>query len=90
MSITKKPLRKVLNEDYTEAIINKGGSSPVNLEVDRNDNIKITIRLPCKMLNIIDLYLEKSISKKTRTCWLKEAAEEKIEKEIMKSLKTDL
>jgi hypothetical protein len=34
------------------------------------------------MLNMIDSYLEDSISKKTRTHWLREAAEEKIDRDI--------
>jgi hypothetical protein len=33
-------------------------------------------------LDIIDNYLENSISKKTRTCWVREAVEEKIKKDI--------
>ena len=85
MAITKKPINKKINSSFTDAIINKGGSSPNDIKdiiIDTNESIKITIRLPNKMLNIIDNYLENSISKKTRTSWLRDAAEEKIKKEI--------
>ena len=85
MAITKKPINKKINSSFTDAIINKGGSSPNDVKdiiIDTNESIKITIRLPNKMLNIIDNYLENSISKKTRTSWLREAAEEKIKKDI--------
>lgn len=34
------------------------------------------------MLNIIDEYLERSISNKTRTSWVREAVEEKISRDI--------
>ena len=85
MAITKKPINKKINSSFTDAIISKGGSSPNDIKdiiIDTNESIKITIRLPNKMLNIIDNYLENSISKKTRTSWLREAAEEKIKKDI--------
>jgi len=85
MAITKKPINKKINSSFTDAIISKGGSSPNDIKdiiIDTNESIKITIRLPNKMLNIIDNYLENSISKKTRTSWLRDAAEEKIKKEI--------
>ena len=81
MTITKRPSRKIKDEILTDAIISKGGSSPLEIQTI-NHNIKITIRLPNKMLKIIDNYLENSISKKTRTSWIKEAVEEKIKKEI--------
>lgn len=92
MAIIKKPSKK--NNELIDAIISKGGGSPITSErnenasinikeEDANDHVKITLRLPHKMLNIIDRYLEKSISKKTRTVWLREAAEEKIDREIL-------
>lgn len=83
MAITKKPTKKNHDDNkLADIIINKGGSSPINLEDDKNNHVKITIRLPHKMLNIIDCYLKESMSKKTRTSWLREAAEEKIAREI--------
>lgn len=88
MAITKKPTEKNSDSRLTNIIINKGGSSPINIEEDKNNHIKITVRLPYKMLNIIDSYLEESISKKTRTSWLREAAEEKISREITQKNKT--
>ena len=86
MVISKKPSQKN-NEHLLDNIINKGGSSAVERkDQDTNDNIKITIRLPSKMLDIVDTYLEKSINKKARNHWIKEAIEEKIEKDIVKSM----
>jgi hypothetical protein len=85
MAIAKKPSRKQQNEELTEIIINKGGSSPRNnFSNGKNDNIKVTIRLSAKVLNIIDDYLAESISNKTRTSWVREAVEEKIKKDITK------
>ncbi len=82
MAITKKPVKTNQNSKLINAIINKGGSSPTNPEYNINNYVKVTVRLPHKMLNMIDSYLEGSISKKTRTHWLREAAEEKIDREI--------
>ncbi|MFU7503151.1 MAG: hypothetical protein ACE1S7_07170 [Candidatus Tisiphia sp.] len=82
MVIAKKPFSKRINIDLTDAIISKGGSSSSEQLHHENKNIKVTIRLSSKMINIIDNYLEKSISKKTRTCWVREAVEEKIERDI--------
>jgi len=83
MAIAKKPTTNKMNIDLTDAIISKGGSSPSEQMHEENINLKVTIRLPSKMLNMIDNYLEKSISKKTRTCWVREAVEEKIKKDIV-------
>lgn len=83
MAIAKKPSANQRNIDLTDAIINKGGSSPSEQLHEENNNIKVTIRLTSKMINIIDDYLEKSISKKTRTCWVREAVEEKIKRDIL-------
>jgi len=83
MAIAKKPIANKMNIDLTDAIISKGGSSPSEQMYEENKNLKITIRLPSKMLDMVDNYLEKSISKKTRTCWVKEAVEEKIKKDIV-------
>ena len=82
MAIAKKPSTNRKNIDLTDAIINKGGSSPSEQVYEENSNIKVTIRLTSKMLNIIDNYLENSISQKTRTCWVREAVEEKIKRDI--------
>jgi hypothetical protein len=83
MAIAKKPSRKQKSEELTEIIINKGGSSPNNNSSNsKNENIKVTIRLSEKVLNIIDEYLERSISNKTRTSWVREAVEEKISRDI--------
>lgn len=82
MVIAKKPFSKKMNIDLTDAIISKGGSSSSEQLHHENKNVKVTIRLSSKMINIIDNYLEKSISKKTRTCWVREAVEEKIERDI--------
>ena len=81
MAIAKKPSSNNKNIDLTDAIISKGGSSPSEQLYNENNN-KLTIRLSSKMLNIIDNYLENSISKKTRTCWVREAVEEKIKRDI--------
>jgi hypothetical protein len=82
MAITKKPTKRTNDTKLADYIINKGGSSPINSGDDKKNQIKLTVRLPHKMLDIIDCYLEESISKKTRTQWLREAAEEKIAREI--------
>lgn len=82
MVIAKKPFSKMINIDLTDAIIGKGGSSSSEQLHHENKNIKVTIRLSSKMINIIDNYLEKSISKKTRTCWVREAVEEKIVRDV--------
>jgi hypothetical protein len=82
MAITKKPTKDTNYNKLADSIINKGGSSPINLGDDKKNQIKLTLRLPRKMLDIIDCYLEESISEKTRTQWLREAAEEKIAREI--------
>jgi len=84
MTIAKKPSYNKINEDFADTIIGKGGSSPYNSEDIKNDNIKITIRFSSKMLNVIDVYLEECINKKTRTCWVREAVEEKIKRDITK------
>jgi hypothetical protein len=85
MTITKKPTIKN-SEFLINKVINKGGSSPLlkteqNLD-SKNENIKITIRIPQKMLNTIDDYLENSIYSKARNIWIKEAIEKKIKEEI--------
>lgn len=86
MPIVKKPSRSQQNQKLTEEIINRGGSGPSNhYKEDKNENVKITIRLSEKVLNIIDAHLVESISKKTRTSWVREAVEEKISREITKS-----
>ena len=82
---SKKPTKKN-NEILINKVINKGGSSPLliteqNLD-SKNENIKITIRIPLKMLNVIDDYLENSIYSKARNIWIKEAIEKKIKEEI--------
>ena len=63
MAIAKKPSTNQKNIDLTDAIINKGGSSPSEQVYEQvyeeNSNIKVTIRLTSKMLNIIDNYLSK-------------------------------
>ena len=82
MAIAKKPSTNKMNIGLINTIINKGGSSPSEQLYEENKNLKVTIRLPSKMLNMIDNYLEGSISKKTRTCWVREAVEEKIKKDI--------
>ena len=85
MTIIRKPSRDAL----LNTIINKGGTSSKILEDNGHTNVKITIRLPLKMLDIIDLHLEQSLNKKNRTSWIKEAAEEKINKEIIQNKKSD-
>jgi hypothetical protein len=82
MAIAKKPSFDKKNIDLTDVIISKGGSSPSKQLYEENNNVKVTIRLTSKMLNIIDNYLENSISKKTRTCWVREAVEEKIKRDM--------
>ncbi len=85
MAITKKPTTKP-SELLISDIINRGGSSTLaKTELSLNDkkeNIKLSIRLPIKMLTTIDNYLENNISSKTRNAWIKEAIEERIKKEI--------
>lgn len=83
MTIAKKPVTTKVDIGLTDKIISKGGSSPYEQCYEENKHLKITLRLPEKMLNIIDNYLEKSISKKTRTLWIREAVEEKMKKEIV-------
>lgn len=83
MAIVKKPSNNKNNTDLTDEIISKGGSSPSTVLNGENHHIKVTLRLPYKMLNIIDSHLSDSISKKTRTCWIREAIEEKIKKDII-------
>ena len=83
MPIAKKPSRYTGDKILADEIINRGGSSPSADYTERkNENIKVTIRLSEKVLSIIDSYLVKSISKKTRTSWVREAVEEKINREI--------
>ena len=85
MAIAKKPIKNKVNEDLTNAVINKGGGSPSHILDEQNNSIKITIRLTTTMLNIIDEYLKTSMTKKTRTFWVREAVEEKIKKDITKN-----
>lgn len=82
MAIVKKPFSDKGKFDLTDEIISKGGSSPSDQLYEENNNVKVTIRLTSKMLYIIDNYLKNSISKKTRTCWVREAVEEKIKRDI--------
>jgi hypothetical protein len=82
MAIAKKPSNNKRDIDLTDAIISKGGSSSSEQLFEENHHIKVTIRLPSKMLNMIDNYLAKSIGKKTRTCWVREAVEEKIKNDL--------
>lgn len=84
MTITKKPTIRS-NQTITDLIdnvINKGLVKTEQNTDSRNDNIKITIRIPAKMLNAIDSYLESSIYSKARNVWIKEAIEKKIKEEI--------
>ena len=83
MAISRKPYYDQKKVNLTDAIISKGGSSPSEQLSKENDNIKLTLRLPSRMLCIIDDYLEKCISNKTRTYWIREAIEEKMKKEII-------
>jgi len=82
MAITRKPLKTTQNSKLINTIISKGGGGSATTEDNINNYVKVTVRLPLRMLNIIDRYLENSISKNTRTHWLREAAEEKIDREI--------
>lgn len=82
MVVSRKPLHNNQYDNLTDTIINKGGSSPFRIS-EENHNIKITIRLSSKMLNMLDKYLKNSIKQKTRTSWIREAVEEKFEKDIL-------
>jgi hypothetical protein len=84
MAISKKPVRNnsaaLLNE-----IINKGGSTPSAKKFEQCEgieNIKITLRLPEKMLYVLDNHLKDSLYSKTRNTWIREAIERKIKEEI--------
>jgi hypothetical protein len=84
MTITKKPTIRN-NQTLTgliDNVINKGLVKTEQNPDSKNDNIKITIRIPAKMLNAIDNYLENSIYSKARNIWIKEAIEKKIKEEI--------
>jgi hypothetical protein len=91
MAISRKPNTIDKEKDLLiDRIIEKGGASPTqNKEINEEDNkspksIKLTIRLPQKMINIIDAYLKDSLEQTARTHWIKEAITEKINKDITK------
>lgn len=82
MAISKKPISNV-QEDQIERLINKGGGSVNRSQYIHHENqIKITLRIPKQMLDVIDNYLDNDISKKTRTQWIKEAIEKRIKEDI--------
>ena len=87
MVISKKPLYK---KSKIDSIIDKGGSSPDKNEYlqssnnDLQETAKVTIRLSIDMLKIIDSYLEKSMSKKSRSSWIREVLEREIKSKIIK------
>lgn len=90
MSISKKPVAGTFKKQITfsndavliDSIINKGGSSPRAKSNIDNKNVKLTLRLNSRTLEMLDNILKGEIAKKTRTSWIKEAIEEKILKDI--------
>ena len=93
MAVTKKPFRAKVDKRTIDQIINRGGTSSCDQDNGfkndqdnnlKNENVRVTIRLTTKMLDIIDQYLINCMSKKTRTAWVREAVEEKIIRDIQK------
>ena len=86
MVISRKPIS---NKNLIEHIIEKGGSSPsenekYNEETEQKKSIKITIRIPKRMLRLIDNYLKNSLEQATRTHWIKDAITDKVSRDIIK------
>ena len=90
MAVTQKPNKSnkfIKQEKLVDDIISKGGSSPtydidLNQHKKNDKNMKMTIRIPIAMVRIIDSYLKNSINTKARNYWIKEAIEEKINRDI--------
>jgi hypothetical protein len=85
MVIAKKPVlkNKFQKTLLIESIISKGGSvSSIDKPNQEIGNIKITLRLPKKMLIKIDEYLLNCSFPRTRNHWVKEAIEKKMKHEI--------
>ena len=85
MVIAKKPILidKSSKSLLIDSIIDQGGS--VSSEVKSKQeigNIKITLRLPKKILRKIDEYLLNCSFPRTRNHWIKEAIETKMKQEI--------
>lgn len=86
MAISKKPTN---NKDLINKIIEKGGSGVAeniksSQRIEKNKNTKITIRLPRKMLSLIDKYLNSSLEQTARSHWIKNAIIDKVNKDIIK------
>ncbi|MDZ5762783.1 hypothetical protein Cyrtocomes_01178 [Candidatus Cyrtobacter comes] len=86
MAISRKPIKGTNNhtkKDLIEEIINKGGSSAIDHEQTEHKyatQLKITVRLPAKVIQIIDLYVKDSMSTTTRNQFIKEAIADKLNK----------
>lgn len=86
MVISKKPKHHSVDNRLVDQILFKGGSAIKSntISENENENIKITIRLPKRMLKTIDNYLNNSIYTKPRNIWIKEAIEKKVHTDIFK------
>jgi len=86
MAISRKPKQnKDSNggKNLIESIINKGGSSPMGETQPLKKGVaqlKITVRLPIKVIQAIDSYVGDSMSITTRNQFIKEAIAEKLDK----------
>jgi hypothetical protein len=92
MVISRKPKPNNIDNKLVDQILSKGGSTTKATSTTEgdNENLKITIRLPKKMLEIIDNYLSGSIYTKPRNIWIKEAIEKKVQTEILEKAHSGL
>ena len=85
MVISRKPKYSNIDDKLVDQILSKGGSTiqPKNGLKNDNESVKITIRIPKKMLQVIDNFLNTSICSKPRNVWIKAAIEKKINTDIL-------
>lgn len=93
MALSKKPIKNkpVVSEDIVEALINKGGSVPKNIENQvaekaqkkllKGGQVPVQLRLSPDILDVIDELLSKQLIPTSRHTWFMNAIAEQIKRE---------
>lgn len=87
MTIKKLTIKQNSHSEHSKAIdqfIDKGGSS-VSQRDEKQKDVTFTITIPEELCKIIDEL--RSVTKTSRRSWLLQAAQDKIQKEMVKDIK---
>ena len=76
----RKPLEKSIREDEIDALIDKGAHVKNDEANSRDEWTNINLRIPKRMLGKINITLSSRIGM-TRTSWILEAIQEKLERD---------